>query len=83
MAEHAIRPVPMPCLRSRRSNCFCCFKPLFGEPQQMGNVLGHTFQGEHRWITHTSPGKTVIDAMFFAANTDVVDDSDTTLGYKD
>lgn len=80
MAEHSIRPIS--CFGRRRTNCFCCFRSLFGEPEQMGNVLAETFQGEHRWINHTKPGRTIIDAMFFPASSEVVDDKNASLHYK-
>jgi hypothetical protein len=48
----------------------------------MGNVLAYTFQGEHRWIRPDKRGKTIIDAMFFAANSEKVNDSDPALNYK-
>jgi len=40
-AEYSIRPIS--CFGRRRTNCYCCFRSLFGEPEQMGNVLAETF----------------------------------------
>jgi hypothetical protein len=55
---------------------------MVGEPEQMGNVLAATFQGEHRWISNGMKGRTVIDAMFFAVNGETVDDQDRECKYK-
>ena len=47
----------------------------------MGLILKKTFEGYHRWI---SIGKsTKIDAMFFAATTETVDDNNYYLKYKE
>ena len=84
IALYAQNPVYCICLRKKRTDCGCCFKSLFGEPEQMGNVLAQTFEGQHRWITHAGrKDKTHIDAMFFTNTGEKIDDSNDSLYYKE
>ena len=46
----------------------------------MGLVLGKTFDGQQRFI---KSGNILIDAMFFTATTEKVDDSNELAEYKD
>lgn len=47
----------------------------------MGLILKKTFEGYHRWVRGAKGIK--LDAMFFAATTEMVDDNVYDLKYKD
>jgi hypothetical protein len=77
----AVRPCV--CFKSRHECCFY-FESLFGETEQMGNVLSKNFEGEHRIITDTAFNpSSIIDSMFFTYNGVTPDDNDYKLDYKE
>ena len=48
----------------------------------MGAVLAKSFDGQHLWIKPTKAGRTKIDAMFFPATSEKVDNSNADVQYK-
>jgi hypothetical protein len=56
---------PVPLCRSRRTDCYLCFRPLFGSTKQMGLILARTFEGVRIDIP-TGDGNN-LDCMFFTS----------------
>jgi hypothetical protein len=79
MLEVAVEPIRT-CGKQKRTSCYFCFKGLFGKTEQMGLILAKTFDGEHRWIPS---GNIQIDAMFFSATSEKLDDDNPEAAYKD
>lgn len=70
------------CCGKRRSCCYF-FHSIYGEDEQMGNVLAKNFDGEHRWITDEKHNPGVqIDAMFFTSSAEKPDDDNPLAKYK-
>lgn len=61
-------PVPYFCCgkRTRRTDCYFCFRSLFGSTKQMGLILARTFEGTRLTIPTEDP-KSELDCMFFTA----------------
>ena len=80
LCEKSVKPIRTCGRKKKRSNCGCFARVIFGEPKHMGLVLGKTFDGEQRYIQSEN---IMIDAMFFTATGEKLDDLNELAEYKD
>ena len=69
LAEKCTEPVNLLCCRT---SCRCCFKSIFGEEKQTGEILAKSLSGKHFWVK-SPKSKTKVDAMFFPASGEKID----------
>jgi hypothetical protein len=59
--------LPCPLGRGRRTSCYFCFKPIFGDTKQMGMILARTFEGFKLKLKAEDDPKIILDCMFFTS----------------
>ena len=72
LADSCTKPVNLLCCRT---SCRCCFKSIFGEDKQTGEILAKSLSGQHFWVK-SAKSKTKIDAMFFPASGEKINKQD-------